>query len=53
MNGENFEDDEEVDRDDDASDGGATPNTNDVVAADSNAKESNAVLELRLKTDRG
>ena len=49
VNGENDEDDEEVDGDDDGSDGGTTPNTNGVVAADSNAKESNAVLELRLK----
>ena len=48
-NGENDEDDEEVDGHDDGSDGGTTSNTNDVVAADSNAKESNAVLELRLR----
>ena len=48
-NGENDENDEEVDGDDDESDGGTTPNTNGVFAADSNAKESNAVLELKLK----
>ena len=41
------ENDEEVDGD--GTDGGTTPNTNDVIAANSNAKESNAVLELRLK----
>ena len=45
VNGENDEDDEEVDGDDDGSDGGTTPNANGVVAADYNAKESNAVLE--------
>ena len=45
----NGEKDEEVNSDDDGSGGGMTPNTNDVFAADSNAKESNAVLELRLK----
>ena len=46
VNGEN---DEEVDGDDDGSDGGTTLNTNGVVAVDFNEKESNAVLELRLK----
>ena len=45
----NLENDEKVDGDNDGSDGGTTPNTNGVVAADSNAKESNAVLELRLE----
>ena len=49
VNGENDEDDKEVSSDDDGSVGGTIPNTNDVVAADFNAKESNAVLELRLK----
>ena len=49
MNGENDGDDEKVDGDDNESDGGTTQNTNDVAAADSNAKKSNALLELRLK----